>query len=69
MAGKVNVSMGCYGCRGATDMKDDECLVGVLIELLDPVVNGLKQLSKKAIPDTRLKGIYRAYLEHTKDSE
>ena len=69
MTGKVNVSMGCYGCRGATDMKDDECLVGVPIALLDSVVHGLEQLSKKAILDTRQKGVYRAYSEHIKDGE
>ena len=55
---KVNVSLGCYGCRDSTDIADDECLTGIPVHLLPEIVDSLRELSKKAIPTARRKTIY-----------
>jgi uncharacterized protein (DUF169 family) len=55
---KVNVSLGCYGCRDSTDIADDECLTGIPSHLLAEIVNSLRELSKKVIPTARRKSIY-----------
>jgi uncharacterized protein (DUF169 family) len=55
---KVNVSLGCYGCRDSTDIADEECLIGIPLQLLPEIVDSLRELSKKAIPTARRKSIY-----------
>lgn len=51
----VNVSLGCYGCRDATDIADDECLVGIPMEKLDEIITSLKALAQKAMPEAETK--------------
>lgn len=43
---EVNFSLGCYGCRSAGKLDDDEMYVGIPINRLDTVVNGLKGLRR-----------------------
>ncbi len=42
----VNFSVGCYGCRSAGKLADDEMYVGVPYEKLDSIVDNLKGLRK-----------------------
>jgi len=59
----VNVSLGCYGCRDATDIADDECLVGIPIEKLEEILTSLKALSQKAMPEARQKRVYKQFIK------
>jgi len=46
VSGKVNFSLGCYGCRSAGKLGEDEMYVGVPIGRLAELVSGLKGLGK-----------------------
>ena len=59
---KIHASLGCYGCREATNMAESECVVGFPIKDLDHIVNSLQKLNEKAIPRVRGKAIYKALL-------
>lgn len=50
-----NITFGCYGCRAASDIAEDMMFMGIPTALLPTVVNGLTELAKKAIPDSRNK--------------
>lgn len=43
---EVNFTMGCYGCRSAGKLEDDELYVGVPFNKLEEVLNGLKGLRR-----------------------
>jgi len=62
MAGEINISPGCYGCRSSTDTLVEDMFIGVPVALLDEIVGGLEGLSRKAIPDARMKQVYNAYI-------
>jgi uncharacterized protein (DUF169 family)/NAD-dependent dihydropyrimidine dehydrogenase PreA subunit len=53
--GDINISLGCYGCRAASDIGDDMMFMGIPLVKLGSLVSGLERLAKKAIPDCRLK--------------
>jgi uncharacterized protein (DUF169 family) len=59
----INVSLGCYGCRDATDIADDECLVGIPMEKMDGIITSLKALAQKAMPEARNKGVYNQFVK------
>lgn len=42
--GEVNLSPGCYGCRSAGKLQDEELYVGIPIERMDEVVDGIEGL-------------------------
>lgn len=42
------LSLGCYGCRDATDIKDDECIIEIPYEM-DSIVSSVDFLTKKAM--------------------
>lgn len=50
-----NITLGCYGCRAATDIGEDMMFMGVPTHLLPMVAQGAAELAKKAIPDSRNK--------------
>ncbi|MEA5018800.1 MAG: DUF169 domain-containing protein [Gordonibacter sp.] len=50
-----NITFGCYGCRAATDLGEDMMFMGLPIDKLPIVAQGLTELAKKAIPDSRMK--------------
>ncbi len=62
---RIHASLGCYGCREATDLAESECVVGFPIKDLDNIVNSLQKLNEKAIPRVRAKPIYKALLART----
>jgi uncharacterized protein (DUF169 family) len=59
----INVSLGCYGCRGSTDITDDECLAGIPIEKLEEILTSLKALSLKAMSEARQKRVYKQFIK------
>ena len=62
---RMNMSIGCYGCREATDLAKGECVLGFPGEYLDEIVESLEALQRKAIPRVRGKNVYRALLERS----
>lgn len=54
-SGKINISLGCYGCRASSDIGDDLMFMGIPAGEMTGLVSGLKALGKKAIPDSRAK--------------
>lgn len=51
--GAPNISMGCYGCRKATDIAPEEMLMGLPASSLERTVGILEKLNEKAIPSCR----------------
>jgi len=60
---RIHASMGCYGCREATDLAESECVLGFPIKDLENIVTSLRKLNEKAIPRVRGKTIYKALLD------
>jgi uncharacterized protein (DUF169 family)/NAD-dependent dihydropyrimidine dehydrogenase PreA subunit len=52
---KINISLGCYGCRASSDIGDDLMFMGIPAAEMSELVRGLQALGKKAIPDSRAK--------------
>lgn len=50
---QINISFGCYGGRASTDVGDDMMMMGIPIELMPDVVRGVRELSKRVIPQER----------------
>jgi uncharacterized protein (DUF169 family) len=48
-----NMSMGCYGCRDATDIGPNETVLGFPFKDFKAIVQSLEFLSQKAIPNSR----------------
>jgi len=46
LTGKVNFSLGCYGCRSAGKLKDDEMYVGIPRARVEEVISGLRGLRR-----------------------
>jgi uncharacterized protein (DUF169 family) len=63
VTGKMNASFGCYGCREATDLAEEECVLGIPGPMLDKVTMNLERLAAKAIPKVRGKSTYRHFEE------
>jgi uncharacterized protein (DUF169 family)/NAD-dependent dihydropyrimidine dehydrogenase PreA subunit len=54
-SGRMNLSLGCYGCRASSDVSDDLLFMGIPVGQMPGLVRGLEELGKKAIPDSRNK--------------
>ena len=52
---RLNFGYGCYGCREATDLGDNESVVGFPAAFLPALVASLDHLAQKAIPNSRSK--------------
>jgi len=50
---KFNMSMGCYGCRDATDICPNETVLGFPYKDFNAMVKSLEFLNQKAIPNSR----------------
>jgi uncharacterized protein (DUF169 family) len=53
---RMNLTYGCYGCRDATDLSENEAIIGFPGSYLPPIMEHLKYLKEKAIPRSRDKG-------------
>jgi len=52
---KFNMSMGCYGCRDATDICPNETVLGFPFKDFISIAESIEFLSQKAIPNSRSK--------------
>ncbi len=59
----MNFSLGCYGCRMATDIEDGEALVGLHFKYFEQISDYVKFFARKAIPAARSKKVYKAFEE------
>ncbi|WP_240985016.1 DUF169 domain-containing protein [Acididesulfobacillus acetoxydans] len=59
--GIVNSTLGCYGCRDATNINDTEGLTGFPYRFLEDILNNLVSLSQKAMPVARSKKAYQVF--------
>lgn len=59
---KINMSFGCYGCRDATDAQTNEALLGFPGSKLPVVTANLEYLQNQAIPRSRAKNVYQAFV-------
>ena len=50
---QFNMSMGCYGCRDATDIGPNETILGFPVKDFDAIVEVIAFLNLKAIPKSR----------------
>ncbi|GAB4452753.1 MAG: DUF169 domain-containing protein [Bacteroidales bacterium] len=50
---KFNMSMGCYGCRDATDICPNETVLGFPFKDFNAIAENIEFLSQKAIPNSR----------------
>ena len=62
---RLNFSLGCYGCREATDLAPEEAVIGFPAAALNAVVNNLSFLREKAIPKSRVKGVFEGLRKRT----
>jgi len=53
---RMNLTYGCYGCRDATDLSENEAIIGFPGSYLPPIMDHLEYLKEKAIPRSRDKG-------------
>lgn len=53
--GRLNFSLGCYGCREATDIGPGEAVVGFPGAMLGDICRMVEYLAEKAIPKSRSK--------------
>lgn len=60
---KFNISLGCYGCRDATDMGPQEAIIGFPFELFESICEQVSRLSHKAMPNSRAKQALSALSE------
>jgi uncharacterized protein (DUF169 family) len=65
---RLNFTYGCYGCRDATDIGNNETVLGFPTHFLPLIVEHLEFLGKKAIPTSRSKKAWHA-LQKEKASE
>ncbi len=52
-SGELNTSLGCYGCRAISDVGDDLMFMGIPLEKMPSLLEGLELLGKKTIGDSR----------------
>jgi uncharacterized protein (DUF169 family) len=57
---RLNLGYGCYGCRDATDIGNNETVLGFPIRFLPSIVEHLEFLGRKAIPTSRSKKAWHA---------
>lgn len=55
---RLNFVFGCYGCRDATDLGENEAILGFPVSILPKIIEHLEYLGKKAIPRSRSKGAF-----------
>ena len=65
---RLNLGYGCYGCRDATDIGNNETVLGFPTPFLPLIVEHLEFLGQKAIPNSRSKKAWHA-LQKEKESE
>jgi len=57
---RLNLGYGCYGCRDATDIGNNETVLGFPTRFLPLIVGHLEFLGQKSIPTSRSKKAWHA---------
>lgn len=57
---EMNATLGCYGCREATDLTESETVLGFPVGQLEKIVAALEKLNTQALPRVRSKKVYQA---------
>ena len=60
-SGKLNSTLGCYGCREATDVTEDENLIGIPYGDLSNITENLEKLSDKPMKRARAKEAFHNF--------
>ena len=55
---RLNYSLGCYGCREATDLGPNESVLGFPGARLEPLLAALESLANKAVRRSRAKAVF-----------
>ena len=55
---RLNFSLGCYGCREATDLGPNESVLGFPGARLEPLLAALEALANKAVGRSRAKAVF-----------
>jgi uncharacterized protein (DUF169 family) len=55
---RLNFSLGCYGCREATDLGPHESVLGFPGARLEPLLAALGSLANKAVGRSRAKAVF-----------
>ncbi|MDD4366905.1 MAG: DUF169 domain-containing protein [Eubacteriales bacterium] len=55
---KLNVTLGCYGCRNATNIPDDHLLAGFPANQMEGIIDSIEKINEKAMPRAREKRAY-----------
>jgi len=55
---RLNFSLGCYGCREATDLGPNESVLGFPGARLEPLLAALESLANKAVGRSRAKAVF-----------
>jgi len=57
---RMNFTLGCYGCREATDIKTTETVIGFPGNMLESLCKAIEYFSEKAMPRSRSKNTYKS---------
>lgn len=60
-SGKLNSTLGCYGCREATDITKEENLIGIPYGKLSSITKNLEKLSAKPMKKARNKDAFNSF--------
>jgi uncharacterized protein (DUF169 family) len=69
VTGKLNSSLGCYGCREATDALDEESLIGIPYGEMERITLNLQKLAAKPMKKVRSKNALKSFSGCGSDSE
>ncbi|MFZ5975972.1 MAG: DUF169 domain-containing protein [Bacillota bacterium] len=61
VTGKLNCTLGCYGCRDATNIKEEENLIGIPFAMLNSIMENLEKLAEKPMKKARSKEAFRSF--------
>ncbi len=60
---KINTSLGCFGCREATDVNSGEALIGIPQKSFNKIIHNLELLDQQAIPRAKSKVAFQELSE------
>jgi uncharacterized protein (DUF169 family) len=60
-SGKLNSTLGCYGCREATDVTEEENLIGIPYSEIRSITDNLEKLSAKPMKRARTKEAFHSF--------
>jgi len=69
VTGKLNSSLGCYGCREATDVLNEENLIGIPYKEMENIIPKLQKLAEKPMKKARSKEALKSFSGCGSDSE